>query len=312
VQTHVERFPAKEGKSIRWFLASDLHIGHVCCDVRRIQREFTRALELGAKILVNGDVFDAVTTGDKRYTPGQTVSRIADAKDALAATVDLGFEILAPFANSIRVIGVGNHEESWIKFRQSDPVAWLIERLSTHSGQHIRHGGISGYIVSLLDIPSGKGKPLTLSHRLLYHHGIGGDSPVTKGTIDINRRSVAFSYDAVTFGHKHNRLVMDDVYVDVRPNGRIVFKPRVAIQTGSYFRNIKQGVQGKEWEANYAKYIHAGEKAGPIDYSYAESSWHAAKPFGGTVLVLTPERESRGGAWRIRQDHHSALLPMEV
>jgi hypothetical protein len=284
MQSHVYRFPARVGQPVRWFLCSDLHLGHIACDVARIRREFDRAVALGANILINGDVFDAVTTGDKRFTPGQTVPEIASARDALAATVEYGRKVLAPYASHIRVIGVGNHETAWLKYRQSDPVAFLIGALNAGSaGQPIRHGGISGFIVSLLDIPSGEGKPLTLSHRLHYHHGVGGDSPVTKGTIDINRKHVAFEYDAVTFGHKHNRLFMDDVVCAVRPNGRIVHRERKAIQTGSYFRNV-----------------HMNTQADALGFTYAEESWHAAKPFGGWFLSLTPERP--GKQYSVRQD----------
>ena len=303
MQSHVWRYPAEYGKPLRIFLCSDLHIGHVCCDTNRIKREFQRAAEWGAPIVINGDVFDSVTTGDKRYTPGQTVRKISEARDALKATVECGLEVLAPFAKHIRIIGVGNHEEAWVKYRQSDPVGQLIDRLNTEHGGNvqpgtgepwidpgIKHGGIHGFVTVYLDIPSGKGKPLSLRHTLLYHHGVGGDSPVTKGTIDINRVYVKFDCDTYTFGHKHNKMLLEDVRVSVMPTGRIVHKQRVAFQTGSYFRNIRQTDQSDPWA-----------------FSYAESAQHGGKPFGGFFLCLTPERTD--GNWRIRQDYHSALMP---
>jgi hypothetical protein len=254
--------------------------------VARIKRELDRAIELDAHILINGDVFDAVTCGDKRYTPGQTIPRIADAKDAFRATVDYGIEVLGPYAHRIKVIGVGNHETAWVKYRQSDPVAALCERFRS------RHGGISGFVVSLLDVPSGTGKPLTLSHRLYYHHGVGGDSPVTGGTINAQRRTVMVVADAITEGHRHNAVQREVIQLECRPSGDIRHKQVMQILTGSYFRNYPASRD-------------------PLDFTYAEESGHPAKPFGGHLLTLTPERfqvdKVRG--WRIRQDHATILCP---
>jgi hypothetical protein len=287
VQSHVFRFPAQRNEPVLWFLASDLHLGHRACDVARIHREFTRAKELGASILINGDVFDAVTTGDKRYTPGETIDRIANARDAFKATVDYGAEILAPYADCIKVMGVGNHETAWLKYRQSDPVSALCDKFKW------AYGDISGFVVSLLDVPSGKGKPLTLSHTIYYHHGVGGDSPVTGGSISGQRAVVLARADCITQGHRHNLLQREIVQLECRPNGRIVHRPVLQVMTGSYFRN----------------YPEPGQRA---SMTYAEESGHPAKPFGGHFLMLTPEKSKRGGkaAWRVRQDHASALNPM--
>ena len=303
MQSNVYRFPAKHGESVRWFLCSDLHLGHVNCDVARIKRELQAAVDVGASILINGDVFDAVTCGDKRYTPGQTVDRIAKAKDSYTATCELGAEVLGPFASHIKVIGVGNHETAWVKYRQSDPVSGTISLLNLKLAEagdlhRIKHGGISGYVVSLLDVPSGKGKPLTLSHRLHYHHGVGGDAPVTGGLIAANRTMVGWLADTHTEGHRHNLLDREYSVGDCRPNGRIVFKQVVCLMTGSYLRNYRAGRPHKD----------------PLQYTYAEESAHPPKPVGGKFLVLTPEKRSQKArqGWRIRQDYHSALTPIQV
>ena len=289
------RFPIAYGGNVKWFLCSDLHLGHIACDVKRLRAELDQAVKLGANIFVNGDVFDAVTTGDKRYAPGQVVREISEAKDAYTATIQYGAKILQPYAENIRVIGVGNHETAWIKYRQSDPVRGLIDLLNTNR-QHskpITHGGISGYITTYLDLLDATGtKAKAFRHRLLYHHGTGGDSPVTQGTIDMNRKAVRYGYDCYTFGHKHNKLVMDDIFTDVDSAGNITFSHRKHIQTGSYFRNIMQTSQ-----------------ANPLDFTYAEESQHSAKPFGGAFLILNIER-SNDRAWRIGQHHHSALMPI--
>lgn len=294
MQSHVFRFPARCGQPVRWFLCSDLHLGHVGTDVARIKQELQRAADLKARILINGDVFDAVTCGDKRFTPGQTIRRIAEARDALKATVDYGYEILAPYREFIDVIGIGNHEETWIKYRQSDPVSYLCERLSD-PGHRVRHGGIAGYVVSLLDVPSGEGKPLTLSHYIRYHHGSGGDAPVTGGLIAANRGMVGWHADCHTQGHRHNALVREYAVGMCRPNGRIVHKQCLAVMTASYLNNYPAGSQKR-----------------PLDVTYAESSDHPPKPMGGVFVYMTPTRVKRGKRdyWEVRQDYHSSLLPV--
>ena len=288
------RFPVPLSGAVRWFLCSDLHLGHVACDIKRLRSELDQAVKLKANIFINGDVFDAVTTGDKRYAPGQVVREISEAKDSYTATIQYGAKILKPYAEYIRVIGVGNHETAWIKYRQSDPVRGLIDLLNTNRKhpKPITHGGISGYITTYLDIMNqGQSKGAALRHRLLYHHGTGGDSPVTQGTIDMNRKAVRYGYDCYTFGHKHNKLAMDDIFTDVDCNGNITFSHRVHIQTGSYFRNIIATTQ-----------------ANPLDFTYAEESQHSAKPFGGAFLILSLGKTD--GKWRIQQHHHSAMMPL--
>ena len=47
------------------------------------------------------------------------------------------------------------------------------------------------------------------SRRLKYHHGAGGDAPVTKGTIQTNRQAVYLpDADIVVNGHSHNAYVL--------------------------------------------------------------------------------------------------------
>jgi UDP-2,3-diacylglucosamine pyrophosphatase LpxH len=300
MQSHVYRFPARVGQPVRWFLSSDLHLGSTNAMVPAIRREFDRAKKLNANILINGDVVDGIVAGDKRYLPGDPVPELERAKDANDALVKIIFETLKDYAELIKVIGIGNHEESWIKYYKADPVGNAIVRLNAYLAEkghpnRIRHGGISGFVVSKLDVPSGQGKPLTLTHSTYYHHGAGGDAAVTKGMIAANRMHVGFLADCYTNGHRHSNFSTPDSVVMVRPNGRIVNKQIVTIQTGSYYRNL-----------------HQGKQEAPLDYSYGESKQHRQKPVGGMFLALTPERAKVNGeeAWAIRQDYHSPLLPM--
>ena len=131
------------------------------------------------------------------------------------------------------MIGVGNHETSMIKYHGFDAVHLLIERL----GSHIVHGGYTGILKLPLDImyekkpkeekttkkksKSKKRKPDNkepeyqrtggLVYRIWYHHGKGGNAPVTEGLIDFARASsYVHGADILWMGHKHRRYVHEE------------------------------------------------------------------------------------------------------
>lgn len=297
MMSHIVRAAVRYGVPHRYFLCSDLHIGSPNCDSSRIRREFDAAVAWGCKILINGDVFDAIACGDKRYKPGAAVPEMETRRDPLMAMLDLGEKILGPYADSIEMIGIGNHETAWERRTNSEPVSHLLKRLNPlKTNGKIRKGGYSGFWVTKLDVVSRRGRvEKSFDHTLQYHHGAGGDSPVTKGTIDMNRAAVRFRYDAHTFGHKHNKIAVEDVEVRVNTQtGRIHHHPRYSIQTGSYFRNLMQG-----------------DENNALGHSYAEEGNHGAKPFGGWVLALTVLRErTENRDYYVQQDIHSPLLPV--
>jgi hypothetical protein len=132
-------------------------------------------------------------------------------------------------------MGIGNHEEAWIQYNHGDPVARLIEKLNGVKGARIKHGSFWGYINTRFQV----GRE-TAIHKLLYYHGTGGDSPVTKGTIDFNRKGRNWIYDALTFGHKHNIAITGEQIMDVTEAGRVVERLQLNLQTGSYYRNYRQ------------------------------------------------------------------------
>lgn len=244
-----------------------------------------RAVAVGARVLVNGDVFDAIDFRDKRFDPSVLVPSLRGAKDLQGAVVRLAYEYFLPYASVIDVMGIGNHEEKWINWNASDPVARLIERLNADleaqkSEHRIRHGGISGYVRTTFrftDSAGKDGKTPSTNHDLLYFHGSGGDSPVTRGTIDFYRKEHQFSFDAVTMGHKHNRSFVDSTEIGLSSRGHLVPKERKSIQTGSYYQNYKRTTQKN-----------------PLDYSYAERFHASPKPLGGMFLRMRPTREKVG------------------
>lgn len=286
---------ARDGQVLWRLLASDLHLGSPNADLRRLRRDLDAARGRDARILINGDVFDAIDHRDKRSGPNVLVPELRGKADFVPALARYAAKILAPYADLIEIIGVGNHEFKLIKWNAVDPVGLLIGELNrglaeSGSAHRVRHGGNNGYWRTVVD-DGGKGR---WTHDLYYFHGAGGDAPVTKGTIDVNRKGVCFDYDCITFGHKHNKMFVDDVVLSLSSRGVLFERERKAVQTGSYYRNYSQ-------------------REDPLDVSYAEEFHAAAKPLGGMFLALIPERQRLGpGASsfrRVRQAVQSDPLP---
>ncbi len=285
ITSHSEQ--AEIGQPFYRLLSSDLHLGSPNADHNEIVKQFQIAKDSGARILVNGDIFDCVGPLDKRFDLATLHPDVERKKDLAAAIVEMATDLLMPFRHSIDVAGLGNHEETWVKHTYNDPVRRLIENLNAEGGK-IKHGSFWGYIQTTFIVP---GHRKRARHKLLYLHGTGGDSPVTRGTIDINRKGRNWQFDCLTFGHKHNVLCTIDQIADVTPRNKYTERRQLSLQTGSYYRNYKQ---------------LSDETV--LDQSYAARSSHPPKPTGGVFLCLRPEIDDNGDLG-VKQDFFSDLVP---
>jgi hypothetical protein len=281
---HKVRYDAEENQPFTRMLCSDWHLGSSCSNHDLIVRDLAMAKRHGSRVIVNGDVFDAICATDKRYQAGVLHPSLEGKKDLAKAIVNLAFDLVSPYADVIDIMGIGNHEEAWTKYNHGDPVAALIEKLNEKAGCKIKHGGFWGYINSRFKLKGLAQQPL---HRLLYLHGTGGDSPVTKGTIDFNRKGRNWAYDALTFGHKHNEVCAADAIADTSEDDAYIERKQLNLQTPSYYRNYRELKEGEE-----------------LDQSYAASKGHPPKPMGSLWLTMRPRRAD-SGLWYVHQDYSS-------
>jgi hypothetical protein len=268
-------------------LSSDQHLGSACSDHAAIASQFQEAKDIEADIIINGDLFDAIGPMDRRFDLTTLHPSLRGQKDLAKGIVDMALEILMPFKKHIKIIGLGNHEETWIKYGYNDPVRRVIEELN-RAGGAVKHGSFWGYWTTSFIVPNHRKRP---KHKLLYLHGTGGDSPVTKGTIDFNRKGRNWTYDCLTFGHKHNLVCAADQIADVSDSGKYIEKKQLNLQTGSYYRNYRQLTDGEV-----------------LDQSYAARSAHPPKPIGGVFLVTRPILDALTGDLVVRQDFASAIV----
>lgn len=278
---------AEIGQPFFRLLCSDFHLGSACADHDAILAQLQQAKDIDAKILINGDVFDAIGPKDRRFDLTTLHPSLRGKKDLAKGIVDMALELLMPYKDNIDVIGLGNHEETWITYGYNDPVRRVLEELG-REGSKARHGSFWGYIKTSFAVPKFRRRPV---HKLLYLHGTGGDSPVTKGTIDFNRKGRNWVYDALTFGHKHNLVCAVDQIADVSPAGKYTERKQLNLQTGSYYRNYREL---KDDEV--------------LDQSYAARSAHPPKPIGGVFMCLRPQLHYLTGELEIGQSFSSEVI----
>ena len=269
------------------FLCSDLHLGSANSDHDAIVADFERAKACGARILINGDVFDCIGATDKRFDLTCLHPSICREKDLAAAIVSMAKKLLWPYRKLIDIIGVGNHEETWIRYNGSDPVRRLIEELTSENDCEIAHGSFWGFIRTTFLLDDNHRRP---RHDLLYYHGTGGDSPVTKGTIDFNRKGRNWKYDTLTFGHKHNLVAAADQIAEISDSGKYGERRQLNLQTGAYYRNYRE----------------LGDNE-VLNQSYAARNAHPPKPIGGLFLILRPQFDANG-VLEVRQDFATDIV----
>ena len=231
-------------------LMSDLHLGSAFADVDAIKQDLETARRHDARIILNGDVFDAIVPSDKkRYSPTALIPELRNRADVLNASVEYAKKLLEPYKDLIDVIGVGNHETASEKYHAVDPVSILLYAL----GGEAKHGGYCGYYVLRGRYAKSIRQIWTL--KLRYHHGSGGASPVTKGITDFQRmRAWISDADVITVGHKHNKMAVPDVRERLTNSGRVVYEPLLCLMTGSYLDTYRQqeNILAEGRQANYA------------------------------------------------------------
>jgi len=235
---HIDIEYKANNEEFNFFIASDSHIGHIDFDRDRFLSDMEIAKRKNAKIILNGDILDLITVRDaKRYR------KSGDRYPGIDALVNKQIEdaaaILEPYAKNIVMIGVGNHEGTYVHWNGYDPISGLITLLNMKTGSQIRHGGYEGFIVIRL-YRENKGEQGAIKrYTIFYNHGQGGSSEITKGTIDLSRRSY-INADLIVLGHKHTKIMESlSPEIGVDRSGNIYEREKKGLITGCYIKNIR-------------------------------------------------------------------------
>jgi len=146
-----------------------------------------------------GDTFCVMqVTGDRRGDR-ESIRPEHQRDDYLTAIIETAVEWFKPYRDHIWLVLDGNHETAVRKHHDVDLVRHFVNELDNGRGR-IQRPGYSSY--ALLRFRRGTQRT---SVPLWLAHGHGGGGPVTKGTIQAQRRAVTYP-DArvVVSGHVHS------------------------------------------------------------------------------------------------------------
>tara|TARA_Y100001973_G_C5202074_1_gene338637 strand:- start:167 stop:1018 length:852 start_codon:yes stop_codon:yes gene_type:complete len=228
-QIHFKEFIA--GSEQKFLFISDVHYDSKKCDRKLLKKHLDKAKEEDALIIIVGDFFDIMATqADRRatkdllreeYVGGNYIDRIV--KD--------GARFLQPYAHNIFLMSEGNHESAIRKYKETDILERVIERINTENKSKIYRGGYSGYIQLFFECSNNNGNQR--SQTIHYHHGFEGGRR-SKGTLAIDLDMAKWNADIYLSGHSHHKwhFPMSREYLTVR--GFIKEKDIHHFRLGSY------------------------------------------------------------------------------
>lgn len=213
---------------LKLFLVSDLHIGSFCFDEKKFRQHMDMALDQKARILINGDVFDAITTKDPRFYIEHIDRRLRNTSDILGKSLDLAENIIKKYAKNIDLIGIGNHEKTIINKYNFDITRSLVYLLRKYNPE-IQYGGYAGIISYKLG---------NKSLNILYHHGWGGQIKSRGLSCFDHLASLFENIDVFWLGHLHTQTIVPFKKIKVIDN-HLQERQGYFIRSGSYFNNLK-------------------------------------------------------------------------
>lgn len=266
----------KVNRSVKLMMMSDLHIGALHNDYKRIEQDLKKAKDENALIAINGDVFDMILPGDrKRYRSNNLHPRMYQAgDDMIGESIRWAVEILQPYRDRIIMIGDGNHDDAVARYHHIEPVKQLVIMLNGKDGK-IKYGGYHGWLHFVFHVNEERGH-----YVINYHHGAGGAAPVTKGAITFSRANMwVEGADAIWRGHTHTLQAGRDAKISYNTaarsiESRIHHRTVLTIRTGSYM-DTYAGTTSDDL-------LKHGRKD-----SYGAIQDYGALPKGGVMLELT-------------------------
>lgn len=227
---------------LRSLRLSDIHIDSPYCDRKLLKRHLDAALQDNAPVFINGDFFDAMQGPQDPRRSYRELKDYLKGNDYFDRVLQDGFEFMLPYKNILAMIGYGNHEYSVVRHNGTDLVQRLVALLRKE-GSKVVAGGYGGWIrYSVYDNTINTPRD---TYWVRYNHGSGGDAPVTKGMIGVNRQAVFLQgVNEVWNGHNHNDYITH--ISTLRPNNKDVIEQGLTtyIRTPGYKNEYQDTAHG--------------------------------------------------------------------
>lgn len=209
-------------------LMSDIHIGNAYFNRKQLEEDIKAFKEMGAAILINGDLFEAITPSDKRFemeTHGYYTTN-----DIINQYIKECVNYFGEVANQIRMIGIGNHENSMIKNDHINITLLALEELERIGGCKIHYGGYHGFV--RFRVIDGRKKKERSVYEMYYHHGYGGHTK-SGPKLMLNDLRLKYRADFYWTGHKHQTAIFSEAEIRANRNYEEVHEIWL-LSTGSY------------------------------------------------------------------------------
>ena len=221
-------------------LSSDRHHDNPKSDNAMELRHLKQAKERNAVIFDGGDLFCAM---QGKYDPRGTKKDVKPEHmkgDYLDALVKTAAKFYGPYAKNFAQISPGNHETNIQKRHETNLTERLVTMLNDRHGSNINVGGYTGWVKFQILL---HGQVHTTN--MWYHHGYGGDAPVTKGVIQTNRQAV-YLPDAhiVATGHTHNEWQFPLPRIRLSNKGNVYHDEQLHLKLPSYKEEYGDGYGG--------------------------------------------------------------------
>jgi len=239
------------------FHTSDAHHDSKYCNRKLERSHLQMAKDRQGLVFSYGDTFDAM---QGKFDPRRTLEDVRP-EDAVAkyydSITDHAIEDYAEFADIFALFAQGNHESAVLDKANTCLISNLVKGLNAHTteGHRIYSGCYGGWVRFMFTIHKTK----RCSYKLRYHHGSGGNAPVTRGTIQTNRQAVFLpDADFVINGHNHQGYVLPIARERLSSSGAVKQDLAWHIRTPGYKDEWRDGGDGYAVIKNFGPTPHGG------------------------------------------------------
>jgi hypothetical protein len=260
-------------------LLADNHVDNPAARNDVTTRLLGEAVERDAVVIVVGDFLDLMQGRNDRRSSKTSLRSNLLSDGYFDKVIDLGADLVAPYASHIAVMGQGNHESGWMRHNETDPTANLVRAIKDRAHSPIGAGAYGGWIKFQFSVGGNH-----LSYCMRYQHGTGsGASPMTMGVLDTRRMySWIEGADSIVISHNHASNVAGIAREYLRcQNGIYSVEKKYCdmIRVGTTKDSWKDGAHG--WE------VEKGFGPSPIRQKWLRLyvAWEYAKCRGGQARI---------------------------
>ena len=148
---HKFDFEVNSKEECNFFISSDWHWDNVKCNRELLKSHLDKAMEIGAFIVVTGDMLCLMQGKYDKRSSKSAVRPEHNATNYLDVVINDCANYLRPYAKNILLISEGNHETSVSERHETRVLERLVERVNTLEGTNIQLGNYTGYYKYVVD-----------------------------------------------------------------------------------------------------------------------------------------------------------------